>query len=192
MGLLGRLLGRREEKTPQSVGSPRREDFQELEVKYQQGEYSVPSPIREDGLYAIQIAQSEMYDLGNIAFISHFLVYDRKERIAVDITSDVKSAPLLSQTRPVEVCTNEEDIETLEEYLTGRTKPQFEEDFPQGIKSFRATELSKESYETVRTKLVALRTARASLDSAVEGFRTEIPDLKTRYFPAVETANSDL
>ena len=84
MGLLGRLLGRREEKTQRPVDSRRQEDFQEPEIKYQQGEYSVPSSMREDGLYAIQIAQSEMYDLGNIAFISHFLIYDRKERIAVD------------------------------------------------------------------------------------------------------------
>lgn len=51
-------------------------------------------------LWLIKGKQQEMYDLGNFAEIAHYILYDDATEVAIDVTSDVKQAPLLSQVQP--------------------------------------------------------------------------------------------
>jgi len=167
----------REEHRDGSSSEPR---FKQEET--QNGDYSVPENLQADGFYAIQIAQAEMYDLGNIEFISHFILYDRKEKIAVDVTSDVKPAPLLSATRPAEVLSLK-GVDSIERYLTGVSKPKFTTAFPSGVRSFVARELADACYIPLRARMFELRNARLNLDSATNAFREQATHLRTRYLP---------
>ena len=183
MGLLSKLLGRSrgESHEPRDV----RIELPHHEDKHISGEYYVPSSLKENGMYAIQISQAEMYDLGNIKFIPHFILYDRKNRVAIDITSDIRPAPLLSQTRPAEVL-GEEAVDFIEQYLNGKTKPEYTEHLPQGIKLFRADEMNGRSYN-LRERTIALKSARATLDTAIENFRRDAISLGREYFPKEES-----
>ncbi len=152
------------------------------EEKKQKGEYSVPDTLNPEGFYAIQVAQAEMYDLGNIAFIPHFILYDRKQGIAIDVTSDVRPAPLLSETRPAEVIPRE-GVDGIEKYLTGEVKPEITVNFPSGVRYFVATELSDACYIPLRTRMVELRDARLTLDAATNAFREQAKHPRTKNLP---------
>ncbi len=180
MSLLSKLFGRSKEhgadENTRVIVLPKIE-----EEKPTLGGYFFSPPLRTDGIYAIEISQAEMYDLGNIKFIPHFFIYDRQEKVAVDITSDIKPAPLLSATRPAEVIGND-SVELLEKYLTGEIKPEFTSDFPQGIKYFRAYEMNRGS-SNLRERIVALKSARTTLDTAAENFRRDVVSIGKEYFP---------
>ena len=120
------------------------------------------------------------------AFIPHFFIYDRKEKIAVDITSDIKPAPLLSATRPAEVMSND-TVELIEKYLTGEIKPEFNSDFPQDIEQFIAHEMNENSSD-LRERAVALKSAKITLDVAIESFRRDAVSVGKKYF--IEAVNS--
>ena len=183
MSLLSKLLVKSKEhdanENTRVIVLPKRE-----EEKPSLGGYFLPPTLRVDGIYAIEISQAEMYDLGNIKFIPHFFIYDRQEKVAVDITSDIKPAPLLSATRPAEVMGNDA-VELLEKYLTGEIKPEFTSDFPQGIKYFRAYEMNGGS-GNLRERIVALKSARTTLDTATENFRRDAVNIGKKYFPKEE------
>lgn len=176
--LIRRLLGLEQKIIPREEMEDESSSRQEGS-ETQTGEYSVPENLQLDGFYAVQFAQAEMYDLGNIEFIPHFILYDRKERIAVDVTSDVKPAPLLSATRPAEVMPPQ-DVNFIEEYLTGAVKPEFT-DFPQGVRFFVARELSDACYIPLRERMVELQKARILLDRATNAFREQATKLRTKY-----------
>jgi len=148
----------------------------ENEEQIHQGVYSVPKTLKENGFYSIQLEAAEMYDLGNFEFIAHFILYDRREKIAIDVTSDVQPAPLLSETAPAEVL-HSESVESLEQYLTGKSTPEYTT-FPQGMKSFIARELNDSKYDSLRRKMVSIRDARKSLDLAVKDFREQTKSSK--------------
>ena len=57
----------------------------------------------QDRLFFVRVTQDEMYDLGNIESITHFILYNQTQGMAVDITSDVKQAPLLSAVPRMQV-----------------------------------------------------------------------------------------
>jgi hypothetical protein len=172
-GLIKRILGiQKATKEDDRINEEEEEDEQSS------GEYSVPENLNPEGFYAIKASQAEMYDLGNIDFISHFILYNRKEKIAVDITSDVQPAPLLSATQPVDVLMPE-GIETLEKLLTGKSKPQF--CHYSGIKSFVAHELNDPCYAPLRARMIEVRDARLKLNSATNAFREQASNLRSRY-----------
>jgi hypothetical protein len=185
--LIRRILGIERKDQPRDRFQDESQ-FEPEEPRTQTGEYSVPENLNPEGFYTVQIAQAEMYDLGNIEFISHFILYDRKERIAVDVTSDVKPAPLLSATRPAEVLTTQ-GVDTIEKYLTGEVKPEFTTDFPQGVNSFVARELSDACYVPLRARMVELRNARTVLDSATNAFREQATNLRTKYLSAGQNSS---
>jgi hypothetical protein len=186
-GLIRRILGIKRKQEPKDRF--RDESFESEKPQTQRGEYSVPETLNPNGFYAVQIAQAEMYDLGNIEYISHFILYDRKERIAVDVTSDVEPAPLLSETNPAEVLTAE-NVATIEKYLTGEVKPEFTIDFPQGVNSFVAREISDACYVSLRARMVELRDARVVLDRATNAFRNQATNLRTKYLNVCQNSTS--
>ena len=141
---------------------------------------SVPLQLKPDGMYAITLAQAEMYDLGNIKFIHHYVLMDRKNGTAVDITADIKQAPLLSRVAAGTVLPPE-TVSNLETWLTGQTKLQYSEDFPQGIKEFRVTEVSAELAASLRTALDSLATTRKAFDAAVTNLRKELAGVRSCY-----------
>jgi len=173
-GLIKRLLGI---KPPKVKSFAEREaPLSEIEEPVrQEGKYSVPETLNPEGFYAIQIAQAEMYDLGNIDFIDHFLLYDRKSGIGIDITSDIKAAPLLSATQPANVFSSD-NVDLIENYLTGRVKPECSDfpGFPEGVKCFVAVELIGNKYEPLRENMVRLRDTQAQLKTLTDAFGNEI------------------
>ncbi len=183
MSLLSKLLGKSREhgadENTRVIVLPKRE-----EEKPTLGGYLLPPTLRADGIYAIEISQAEMYDLGNIKFIPHFFIYDRQEKVAVDITSDIKPAPLLSATRPAEV-TGGDVVELLEKYLTGEIKPEFTSDFPQGIKYFRAYDMNGDAVN-LRERITTLRNAKTILDDATKNFRADAVSVGKKYFKEEE------
>ena len=64
-------------------------------------------------LFRLKITQAEMYDLGNIDNIDHYVLYDSSSKVAVDITAEVNQAPLLSEVRPYHVVMDTSVIEGL-------------------------------------------------------------------------------
>lgn len=185
-GLIRRILGMERREGP--ITLPQDESyfrdepsFEPEEPRTQKGEYSVPETLNPDGFYAVQTTQAEMYDPGNFAFISHFILYDRKEGIAVDVTSDVKPAQRGSATRSVKVLSH---VNSIEKYLTGEVKPEFKAAFYQGVAlgvySFVARELSDACYVPLRARMVELRDAGAVLDTATHAFREQAINLKTK------------
>ena len=120
-------------------------------------------------LHKITLKQAEMYGLGNIADVTHHILYDSGTRVAVDITAEVSQAPLLSQVTPYDVIT-EQGVGVLEKYLSGEAKPVKDwhgaEAIP-CITGFETQELVGEEYNPVRQSLVALRDARKVLDDKV-------------------------
>ena len=124
-------------------------------------------------LHKIALTQAEMYDLGNIADVTHHILYDSGTRVAVDITAEVSQAPLLSQVTPYDVVT-EEGVGVLEKYLSGEEKPV--KDWKGAgaipcITGFEAQELVGEEYNPVREGMVGLRDARKVLDDKVGELR---------------------
>jgi hypothetical protein len=73
-------------------------------------------------LLKIELTQSEMYDLGNFANITHHVLYDPTTRIGVDITAAVAAEPLLSATTPYDLFT-ERETQLLEDLLSDKQKP---------------------------------------------------------------------
>ncbi len=128
----------------------------------------------EGKLFRIKVTQAEMYDLGNIDTIDYHILYDSGVRVAVDITAEVKKAPLLSEVRPYSVVS---DTSVLEAYLSGAKKPvknrNDASDIPYipCITGFEAKELVGEQYKPVRQTMVRLRDAQKSLDDRVGEMR---------------------
>lgn len=152
---------------------------QEYEASFVDGVYDVEMPLDDKGFYAIHLAQAEMYDLGNIAFIDHYLLYDRGNRICVDVTSDVNPAPLLSRTQTAEVF-DDKGVDSIEQMLNGCVKPRYSPKEIEGCSIFRAWTLGEE-YTSLRTQMKVVYEAHISLLSAVELFRTEAQILRGKY-----------
>jgi len=136
------------------------------------------------GFYAIKIVQAEMYDLGNIDNIPHFILYDRETRTAIDVTSDVNPAPLLSKTAPAEVLSDEGSIETLEGLLSGELQPTPNWRDAGGVPcvtGFSYEELTDEKYASMRRTMVELRAAKIQLDEKVEELRVGCMTLRQKY-----------
>ena len=125
----------------------------------------------EGKLFRIKVTQAEMYDLGNISNIDHHVLYDSGAGVAVDITAEVKQAPLLSEVRPYKVVSG---ASVLEAYLSGAEKPiknwQEAGNIP-CITGFEAEELVGEQYNPVRQTIVKLRDAQKALDDRVAEMR---------------------
>lgn len=121
-------------------------------------------------LFAIKITQAEMYDLGNIADITHYILYDSGTRTAIDITAEVDQAPLLSRVEPYQVIT---ETHFLEKYLSGEAKPvkDWREGGVPSITGFEAQELVGEEYIPVRQSMAALRYAKKALDDKIQEMR---------------------
>src|SRR3989338_4813781 len=121
----------------------------------------------EGKLFRIKVTQAEMYDLGNIDNIDNHVLYDSGAKVAVDITAEVKQAPLLSKVRPYSVVL---DTSVLEAYLSGAEKPV--KDWNEAgcvpcITGFEAEELIGDGYTPVRQTMVRLRDAQKTLDDRV-------------------------
>ena len=69
-------------------------------------------------LYKVELTKAEMYDIGNITQVVHYILYDSASRCAVEITAEVNQAPLLSRVRPYEILDGG-SINALEKYLFG-------------------------------------------------------------------------
>ena len=121
-----------------------------------------------------------MYDLGNVSCISHFVLYNRREKIAIDVTSDIQPAPLLSRTQPAELF-SKECVENIEIYLTGEKKPKYNPHFISGIRSFIVEELVEPKYISLREKMIGIRDTKKSLDSAIDDFKREAMILRGVY-----------
>ncbi|MEK6846422.1 MAG: hypothetical protein AABY26_06695 [Nanoarchaeota archaeon] len=120
-----------------------------------------------DKLFFVKATQNEMYDLGNIMPITHFLLYNQTQKLAVDITSDVQQAPLLSAVPKMEVM-SEKDVRNIEKIMVEGVKVPEEEDgcmLVTYVKQFECEELVGEQYAPIATAMAQLREAKTSLDS---------------------------
>lgn len=146
-------------------------------AKTEEPVYQVPTVLLDQGFYAIELRQGEMYDLGNVAYIPHYIFYDRATGIAVDVTSDVKEAPLLSATQPSAIIP-QESIATLEAFLTGAAKPEARDGaIAQGIGYFKATEVDSALAQSLRGSLANLAAAKRQHDEAVTSFQAASADV---------------
>jgi hypothetical protein len=120
-------------------------------------------------LYSLKITQAEMYDLGNIKDIPHYILYDSGSKIAVDITAEVEQAPLLSAVEPYYVIF---DTSVIEKLLSGEIKPvdnSYETNF--GITGFESKELQGEEYEDLRETMIRLADARKFMERITANMR---------------------
>lgn len=117
----------------------------------------------EGKLYKLKLTLTEMYDLGNLDDIDHYILYDSNSKIAIDITSDVKQAPLLSRVKPYTFIRDSSKIEGI---LNGNIDIKDTD-----LKGFEKEELNGEKYNIVREKMIQLNDAQKTLDSRIEELR---------------------
>ncbi|MDI6722017.1 MAG: hypothetical protein QMD97_00545 [Candidatus Aenigmarchaeota archaeon] len=93
--------------------------------------------------------------------------------VAVDITAEVKQAPLLSRVTPYDIIPDE-GVGVFEKYLSGEAKPVKDwhgAGYIPCITGFEAEELVGEEYNPVREGMIALRDARKVLDDKIRELR---------------------
>lgn len=136
-----------------------------------------PEKLSPDGIYAIRLTQAEMYDLGNIEWIDRYFIFDRKTGIAVDVTSMIDQAPLLSaRENAAEV--PEQGRDSLEAWLSGRKRPEYCEQFPQGVKRFSASEIDSAQAPIFRACMEKVAEFRAGLNAAVRSLEQEVLEVR--------------
>lgn len=138
----------------------------------------------ESGLFICKTGGAEMYDMGNLMWVDHFILFDERSRTAIDVTADVKQAPLLSRMLPGELV-NEEGTEFWRQLVNGFVPRDWIppslygmgtfEDLP-GAKAPKgpaivAMEVSGERFEEMRAVMVRLKIARQTLDREIEALR---------------------
>ena len=140
----------------------------------------LPTAIRS-GFWFVRLQQEEMYDLGNIAWIEHFLLVDADTHTAIDVTSDISPAPLLSETAPCDVL-KPENVDFLLDVLVNGNIPEGwknpqkvdnvhgMEEYPRGP-IMMAREVSGSEFVAMRTAMLAVRQAREALNASVEAMR---------------------
>lgn len=117
--------------------------------------------IMKNELFYIELMQEEMYDLGNLSHITHYIVYDQENRIAVDITSDVDQAPLLSAVNRMEILDvkSHDHLDKLIE--EGLEEPSEEEvmtgEAMHGIVNFYYEKLEGQQYKKLGITMLGLR-----------------------------------
>ncbi len=139
------------------------------------GEYSVPPQLKDDGFYAIVRSTATGYmtamDYGP-PFPNQFILYDRGNKIAIDITCEDRSSRYYSgYNHPVLL--SDSDIELIEKYLTGIQKPEYN-DSPAGVKSFIAREEDDPKYVPLREKMRLLQQRRQEHKAAEERLLAEL------------------
>ena len=142
----------------------------------QQGKYSVPETLNPDGFYSIQYEKGEMLDLSASKFHSHFVLYDRKEKLALEVTSDIHPNVLFWPGRPPQFMFPD-DVRMIEDYLTGKLRPVFDPEEIRGIRSFEVLELADSRHQSMRKRMTDLRDAQVSLDTAIDALRREARDI---------------
>ena len=124
-------------------------------------------------LHRLELKQTERYDAGNTGEFTHHILYDSGTRIAVDITAEVRQAPLLSRVTPYDVSADQ-DIELLETYLHKQAEPV--KDWQNAgvipcVTGFEVKELVGDNYTPVREGMIALKDARKVLDDKIRELR---------------------
>jgi hypothetical protein len=121
----------------------------------------------EGKFYKILLTQiEETFDLGNLAEVTHHILYDSGTGVALDITAEANQGPLFSEVTPYEVFTDQR-VGVLEKYLSGEERPIKDWDSPiviPHIVGFEAKELVGEKYNPIRDSMVALRNSKMVLD----------------------------
>ena len=166
MGLIGSLVAKFKGATPPATQNAEPPELPA--IRRADAEISIPT-LRDDGIYAIIFAQAEMYDLGNIAFIKHYVLLDRKNKVAVDVTANVDQAELLSAV-PRGAVLPPAGVQQLEHWLTGKEVPKYSLDFPTGVREFRAVEIKSANLEALRDGLKAIGDTRSAYDKAIDDF----------------------
>lgn len=118
----------------------------------------------KSSLFRLKIIQAEMYDLGNIDNISHYILYDSGSKIGVEITAEINQAPLLSKVSPYEVI---RDTSVIEGLMNGTIKPakniREKRVFPH-ITGFEKKELTNKDYTKLRESMILLRDSQRTLE----------------------------
>ena len=116
-----------------------------------------------EGLFRLKVTQEEMYDLGNIKNIDHYILYDSSSEVAVEITAEVNQAPLLSKVPPYKIIG---DIDFFRKLVNGDVKG--ESIFPAG---YEQEELIGDNYSKLRESMIVLRDFQKSLDEGIDNIR---------------------
>lgn len=130
----------------------------------------------QDRLFFVRVTQDEMYDLGNIEPITHFILYNQTRGMAVDITSDVKQAPLLSAVPRMQVLPKE-GVETIEKLMgEGFTKRKEGEELSviSAVRKFEYNPLEGDKYVPVAETMVRLNQTKSSLDDVMLSFESTL------------------
>ncbi|OGY55720.1 MAG: hypothetical protein A2912_01255 [Candidatus Buchananbacteria bacterium RIFCSPLOWO2_01_FULL_40_23b] len=145
------------------------------ETHFQLGEYDVPKILHENGFYAIHYSAAEAPDLC-FNFYERYVLYDRKEKICVDVSGDVMGyssvPPTLFENKAVDF---------MESLLVGTNRPLYrDEPAIEGMLFFRAWELEG-SYDSLCGRMMKLRETRREYDVAVANLQTEAQILRRMY-----------
>jgi hypothetical protein len=152
-----------------------------------QGKCMVPTELNPTGLYAliVQLVEESFFPASSGPYwMKRYFLYDRGEKILVDITYDLTNHSL-SETRLSEVLPFD-SVDTYEKFLTGADKPTYsgsENDPVSGIGSFYAQELIGPKYVPLQERMIALRDAQAQFESTSRAFREQARTLKIKKVP---------
>ncbi len=152
---------------------------------------SLPPNLGKEAIVAIHYSQAEMYDLGNIGFIDHFVLFDRKTRVAVDVTAQIKQAELLSQM-PRGCVGVEQFVEFLEGVICGDiTLTHVGEQgggIPQGIRQFTVTQIAPEHFELVREAMSDMKLKSDAFNESIDKMERILPTVKGNFGNAAHAA----
>lgn len=126
-----------------------------------------------DKLFYIKAKQTEMYDPGNLADITHYLLYNQTKGILIDITADVKQAPLLSEVEPMEFLGNK-DVKLIEKLMKEGIKepdPKLPLRPVTYVKEFECKELEGRMYGRLAETMTELYETNQALDINVKKMR---------------------
>lgn len=122
-------------------------------------------------LLRLKITQAEMYDLGNIEDIDHYILYDSGSKIAIDITSEINQAPLLSKVSPYNIVMDTSGIEDLINGTFQMAKSLEEAGGVPYVKNFEQQELNGQDYKKLREYMIALRDAQKNVKEREEDMK---------------------
>jgi hypothetical protein len=185
-GLVGKVLGMF--KVPEQINpGDYTKDFEKLndsnsetkksDIKF--GECIIPKVINPEGLYVVKIMQAELFNPTN-EYITRLIIYDRKEKIAIDVTSDTRPSNTVSDVPNIQFLSSQ-GITSIDNYLTGVEKPMFGGGIFRGVSSFIARELADVCYNSLRLKLFELKNARLLFDTATNAFLENSASLRNNY-----------
>ena len=145
------------------------------EAPFKPGEYDVPKILHDNGFYAIHYSAADAPDLC-FNFYEHYVLYDRKEKICVNVSGDVMGyssvPPTLFENKAVDF---------MESLLVGTNRPLYrDEPAIEGMLFFRAWELEG-SYDSLCGRMMKLRETRREYDVAVANLQTEAQILRRMY-----------